>query len=293
MSIANLTELTNFTVENLTVGNLNPTDGNALLIGNNPGSGGVRIGNGDDLNSPNIFFNGIEAAFVKVGNLIPTQDLKLGTDNTDGTTAVTIGHNTIDVSLNGARNIVNAGIETNFVKLGQLPVAPLLIGNDNTDNTSAVMIGNSSIPTEIYGMLQFPSLSPSNLIIGDSYESSISDSGFSGALVVANNAADVYFYKLGNWVTVHVRNKFTRAAPTANCLSGVLPIILTYTLPAEVRPTDSVIFMTGAYKNGTNDLGQGHINNAGAITVGSLDTNLFTPGQTCGIMDFSFTYLII
>lgn len=220
----------------ITVDRINPAAGQQLIIGDLAGIDSIAIGNGI---CPIVFHNGIEAAFINVGNTLAPQALKIG----------------------GA-----------------------------TDNTTRVEIGNSVINTAIVNNFELPSTNASPLIITESYQDSVLDSGFSGALSVPNGACDLKFCRFGNFVTVNIINKFTRTVPTSNALNSITPITLTNILPPEVRPLDNITAACGVFINGVFAAGQLNIFTTGAITYGSLDQNHFTSGQSAGIMDISFSY---
>ena len=166
---------------------------------------------------------------------------------------------------------------------------------DNVANTE-VDIGHSASPIKLLGSsLQYPAIVPANAYtISDSLVLKTLNADFAGALVtVLGNGAIVTYFKLGNWVTLQVKNVFTRAAPAADALNGVDPIRMLGILDVGYRPSATINSTCGAFRNGVNVAGQLNIFANGDITVGSLDSNVFTAGQTCGIMDFSYSFNVL
>lgn len=190
---------------------------------------------------------------------------------------------------------VPVGVLAEGISRGGAVVAGAFNVADNVANTE-VNISHSAAPIKLLGSsLQFPAIVPANAYtISDSLVLKTLDVPFTGALnTILDIGARITYYKLGNFVTLQVKNIFTRAAPTADALNGIDPIRMLGVLDVGYRPTATINSMCGAFRNGVNETGQLNIFANGDITVGSLDSNVFTAGQTCGIMDFSYTFNVL
>lgn len=173
---------------------------------------------------------------------------------------------------------------------GTIGVGQLDIGI--APETTSVQIGAPGQPLLLRGDVSLPSTGLSYNIT-DSFAFTQTTVGFSGALSVASNGALITIFKIANMVTFGLSNLFTRLSPAADALDSVNPIILNYSIPASLRPALDQEFMVGAYLNGVFIPGRCTINTSGVIGIGSLDTFHFTAAQTCGVVDFNYSYSVI
>lgn len=226
----------------------------------------------------------------KVGSTIkfPSTILTTNIDaNTDTSTTLFIAPNlatNVEVGMSGGNPITcpSGVLATSLNMGGSIGAGTLQIGN--LSSTTAINIGQNLSASSFIGTLNFPSLGVPYSIT-DSRPASSNLVAFNGALNMAN-AAKVSLYRLGNWVTVTVRNLL----PPTNALDSINPIIMPGAIPLEYRPANPYIFLVLCWDSGLSNNGQCNILTNGDITVGKVDTNHFSSGNACGIEDFSFSY---